>query len=84
MLRAVRGASRESHRFPIAENYHDIVFSQERRKIASAFFFVECLLAGGGNGFNDSFGMKPFVHWNLLEPFYLREKHAVGQSERNG
>jgi len=72
---------------PIAENYHDIVFSQQRHHAAQdrvGILLVECRLAGGGNGFDDSFGMKPFVHWNLLEPCYLREKYAVGQSERSG
>jgi len=87
MLRAVRAASRESIESPIAENYHDIVFSPQRHKPAQdrvGILLVECRLAGGGNGFNDSFGMKPFVHWNLLEPCYLREKHTVDQPERNG
>ena len=60
---------------PIAENYHDIVFSQQRHQPAQdpvGILLVECRLAGGGNGFNDSFGTKPFLHWNLVEPCYLR------------
>src|SRR5436190_22042458 len=65
---------------PIAETYHDIVFSQHRHQPAQdpvGILLVECRLAGGGNGFNDSFGTKPFLHWNLVEPCYLREKHAI-------
>jgi hypothetical protein len=49
MLRAVRAASREFHRIPYAENYHDIVFSQQRHQAAQdrvGILLVECLADG--------------------------------------